>query len=64
MSVYSELSAVLSEDVVDAWLLSKGVATWGGRGWSIFDPKERPHAVEWWISQMEDLIAFAAVTRP
>jgi hypothetical protein len=61
MSIYSELSAVLSNDVVEAWLVSKGSTTWGGRGWDVVDAKELPEAAEWFIKQMEDLIAFAAV---
>jgi hypothetical protein len=61
MSIYSELSAVLSKDVVEAWLVSKGSTTWGGHGWDVVDDKELPEAAEWLIKQIEDLIAFAAV---
>lgn len=61
MSIYSELSSVLSPEVIEKWLLAKGTTTWGGRGWSVVDPKELPDAVEWFVSEMEDLISFAAV---
>ena len=46
------------KEMIDAWLLSLGTTTWGGKGWDVLRADERQDAVSWMSAQLESMSKF------
>lgn len=50
------IKAGITKTQIDNWLQTLGSTTFGGKGWDISDPKERPECVDWIHNTINNII--------